>query len=191
MKGELREPELRRSLEQPGASRMDASWMCAEFTLRLVRVAQEALNPLSSMRDWIFFPEHQHATWAQAREVLTQSKKPLIVAPLLESGAVAVWSIDSLQPQDRAPLEREFANQCKYFNEKLAAFGLGGSDQIETPDGAFRVTAGELRQWATQYTVPVGIGMTASQAGRGGRILIRPPGGGRPVGLVDGPADQR
>jgi hypothetical protein len=126
---------------------------CAELTLRLVRAGQEALNPVSSMLDWDFFPEHQHATWSQAREILTQATKPLIVAPLLESGSVAIWSVAALQPQHRTVFERELANQCEYFKEKLAAFALDDTDQIETPDGTFTLTVAEFRQWATQYTV--------------------------------------
>lgn len=159
--------------------------VCAELTLRLVRVGQEALTPRSSMVDWVFFPIHQHATWSQAREILTRAAKPVIVAPLLESGSVAIWSVDAFEPQHRGTLEREFANQVQYFNEKLAALTLKDTDQIETPDGAFTLTVRELRQWATEYTVPIGIGMTASPMPHRGRILVRPPGGGRPVGLTE------
>jgi hypothetical protein len=83
---------------------MDA---CAELTLRLVRAGQEALNPRSSMVDWVFFPENQHATWAQAREILTGAAKPLIVVPLLEPGHIAIWSVGALQPQHHSALERE------------------------------------------------------------------------------------
>jgi hypothetical protein len=137
------------------------------------------------MVDWVFLPDHQHATWSQAREILTSAGKPLIIAPLLESGSVAIWSVSALQPQHRTVLEREFANQCQYFNEKLAALGLDDTDQIETPDGTFTLTVAELRQWATQYTVFVGIGMTATPVAGRGRILIRPPGGGRPVGRIE------
>jgi len=161
---------------------MDA---CAELTLRLVRAGQEALNPRSSMVDWVFYPDHQHVTWSQAREILIGAAKPLIVAPLLESGSVAIWSVSALEPQHRTVMEREFANQCEYFNEKLAALALDDTDQIETPDGTFTLTVAELRQWATQYTVTVGIGMTATPVARMGRILIRPPGGGRPVGYIE------
>jgi hypothetical protein len=157
----------------------------AELTLRLVRAGQEALNPRSSMVDWVFFPDHQRATWSQARAILAEATKPLIVAPLLESGSVAIWSVSALQPQHRTVLEREFTNQCEYFNEKLVGFALDDSDQIETPDGTFTITVAEFRQWATQYTVFVGISITATPVARRGRILIRPPGGGRPVGWID------
>jgi hypothetical protein len=159
--------------------------VCAELTLRLVRAAQEALNPLSSMLDWVFFPEHQHATWSQAREILAEAPKPLIVAPMLESGSVAIWSVSALQPQHRTVSEREFANQCEYFNEKLTAFALDDTDQVETPDGTFTITVAEFREWATQYAVFIGISMTATPMARRCRILVRPPGGGRPVGWID------
>ena len=163
---------------------------CAELTLRLVRAGQEALSPLTSMADWDFYPEYQRATWAHAREILATADKPLIVAPLLESGQVAIWSISALQPQHRAAAESEFANQCLYLNEKLAALGLEDTDRVETPDGEFALTVAEFRQWATQYAVFVGIGMTASLVAGRGRILVRPPGGGRPVGWIDRPANE-
>jgi hypothetical protein len=162
---------------------MDA---CAELTLRLVRAGQEALNPCSSMVDWDFFPEHRHATWSQAREILAGAAKPIIVAPLLESGSVAIWSAGALEPQHSTVFEREFANQCEYFNKKLAAFALDDTDQVETPDGAFTITVAEFRQWATQYTVLVGISITATPVAHRCRVLIRPPGGGRPpVGWIE------
>jgi hypothetical protein len=162
----------------------------AELTLRLVRAGQEALSPLSSMVDWDFYPEHQHATWAHAREILATAEKPLIVAPLLESGSVAIWSISALQPEHRIASEREFANQCQYLNEKLAALALEDTDHVETPDGEFSLTVAEFRQWATQYAVFVGIGMTASPVAGRARILVRPPGGGRPVGWIDRPPNE-
>jgi hypothetical protein len=68
----------------------------------------------------------------------------------------------------------------------MTGLALDDTDQIETPDGTFSVTVAELRQWATEYAVPVGIGMTASPVPRKGRILIRPPGGGGPpVGWIE------
>ncbi len=161
---------------------MDA---CAELTLRLVRAGQEALNPRSSRIDWVFFPENRHATWSQARDILAGAAKPVIVAPLLEPGTVALWSIDALQPEHRIAAEREFANQWEYLNEKLATLALGDTDQIETPDSAFTLTVAEFRQWAKQYAVDVGISITASPVARTGRLLIRPPGGGRPVGWLE------
>ncbi len=165
---------------------------CAELTLRLVRAGQEALDPRSSMVDWDFYPEHHHATWSQAREILKEAAKPLIVAPLLESGSVAIWSVGALDPKHRAKMEHEFANQCRYLNQKLEMLALGDSDWIETPDGAFTLTVAEFKQWATEYTILVGIGMGASPVARRGRILIRPPGGGRqPVGYYIQPANER
>jgi hypothetical protein len=163
--------------------------VCAEFTLRIVRAAQESLGPRSSMLNWDFFPEHRHVTWADARAILTAADKPLIVAPLLESGSVAIWSLSALQSRHRAAIEGEFANQRQYFDEKLAALGLEDTGRVETPDGEFTLTVAELRQWAIQYTVPVGIGMTASPTPRMGRMIIRPPGGGRPAGWIDRPAE--
>jgi hypothetical protein len=136
------------------------------------------------MIDWDFYPEHYHATWAQAREVLTAAVKPLIVAPLLESGSVAIWSIGSLNPEHLAKTEREFDNQRRYFDEKVEVLKLCDSDRIETPDGSFALSVGDFKQWAADYALLVGVGMGPSPVPRTGRIHIRPPGGCRPpVGL--------
>lgn len=158
---------------------------CAELSLRIIRAGQEALNPQSSPVAWRFFPERPDVTWSDARNRLAATEKPVIIAPLLESGSVAIWSINGFTPEHRAIAEREFANQCQYFTEKLSALGFGDADHVETPDGDFRVTVPEFKRWATEYAVNVGIGMTKSPDARAARILIRPPGGGRPIGLVD------
>jgi len=158
----------------------------AEFTLRIARAAQEALDPRSSMIDWVFFPEHRHVTWPQASEILDKASKPLLVAPLLEPGTIAIWSVNSLRPEQQAALQQEFVNQDEYLSKKLVKIGLSESDYVETPDGLLRITVGDFRRWATEYAVTFGISLTRSLDPHIGRILIRPPGGGRPpIGWID------
>jgi hypothetical protein len=164
-------------------SRLDP---CAELTLRIVRMSQEALNPLSSLADWCFLPENRHARWADAREILSRSPKPTLIAPLVEPGMIVVWSLDSVQADVRQNWEREFANQCEYFDEKLKAFGLGDADGVTLtgPTGEYRITVADFGRWARDYAIPVAaIGLKKSSAAHEARILIRPPGGGRPLGL--------
>jgi len=160
--------------------------VCAELTLRIVRAAQEALNPRSSLVGWFFFPAHRQISWSDANQALASASKPLIVAPLVEPGSIAVWSIDTLESSDRKRLEYEFANQRQYFREKLEMLGLNDSDHVETPDGEFRVTVAEFRGWSAEYSIPIGIGMSRSPTPNTARLLIRPPGGGGPpVGWID------
>jgi hypothetical protein len=137
------------------------------------------------MVDWVFFPEHEHTSWSEARERLSALPKPIIVAPLLEPGSVSVWSFADIEQEAHARLRYEFANQQQYFNEKLASLDLTDADSIETPDAEFTLTVADFRRWATEYSVAVGIGMSRSPTPRTARLLIRPPGGGKPVGWVD------
>ena len=162
---------------------MDA---CAELTLRLARAAQEALNPRSSLVDWFFFPTHRRRNWSDAAKELAGARKPAVVAPLLEPGSIALWSLDELPSLDRSRVEREFANQRDYLSGKLESLNLKDEDHVETPDGEFRIVVADFRRWAAEYSIAVGIGMAASPNPRTGRILIRPPGGGGPpVGWVE------
>jgi hypothetical protein len=159
---------------------------CAELTLRLVRNGQEALKPLSSLSNWLLLPDHRELTWDQAGELLTAARKPVIVAALLEPGAIAFWSLDSLRQESVRAMDREFANQRQYFSDKLEALGLTGDDRVETPDGEFQLSVADFRRWGTEYTVTVGIGLSKSPRARTARVLLRPPGGGGPpVGWVD------
>jgi hypothetical protein len=167
---------------ESGLTSMDT---CAELTLRILRLSQEALNPLSSMVGWCFLPEHRRTTWSDARDILSASPKPLLVAPLVEPGYLVVWSLESVSSRERGVWEREFANQCEYFSEKLESLGLADADSVTlaAPEGDFRISVADFRRWPKEYAIPVGISLTKSSATHTARILVRPPGGGRPLGL--------
>lgn len=160
--------------------------LCAELTLRLLRAGQEALNPRSSDIGWVFFPEQRPVGWAEAGDRIEAVPKPAIIAALLESGWVAVSSLERLAADHRSDLEREFANQVQYFSDKLAALALTDHDFIETPDGEFRLSVAEFKRWVREYSVPpIGIGLALSPVPHTGRLLVRPPGGHQaPLGWI-------
>ena len=162
---------------------MDA---CAELTLRLVRAAQEALKPRSSLLGWHFFPEGRKVTWPEAREILAAAPKPLLVAPLVEPGTIAFWSIAALPSRGLGVSDSHFANGRQFFGERLEWMKLTDADFVEAPDGEFRVSVADFKQWLADYTVPIGIGMNKSPRPHTARITVRlPGGGGPPVGWVD------
>lgn len=160
--------------------KMDA---CSQLTLRLVRAAQEGLEPRSAPIDWTFYPELRRATWPEAAQILEEAPKPLLVAALLESGSVTVWNVKTLQERYRTKIERELANQGQYFSQKIAGLGLSESDPIETPYGDFILSVAEFRVWANEYAVPFGVGMIPSPHPNRGRFIVLPAGGHRaPIG---------
>jgi hypothetical protein len=158
---------------------MDA---CAELTLRIVRLAQEHDNLTKTSVHWHFFPRDRHAPWSVARDILSATPKPAIVAALVEPGALAVWSLSELHPPERAVWEGRFANQQAYLEEKLRLLGLQEGDSIvlTTPAGEFAMTLADFRRWMSEYAVSVGITLDKSSIVGTGRILVRPRGGGRP-----------
>ena len=159
----------------------------AELTLRLIRTGQEALNPQSSMVDWTFFPEMKQVSWSEARDHLASAPKPALVAALIEPGAIAVWGPAALVHDGRAALEYQIRNQSAFYDAKLSALGLAVSDLIETPDGEFRLSVAEFKDWALEYCITViGVGIGASPSTGIGRLLVRRPGGHQaPIGWVD------
>ena len=132
-----------------------------------------------------FLPGSRRATWPEARKILSAASKPVIVAALVEPGAVALWNLDDFDSAERDALERELSNQRVYFTEKLRLLGLGDADSIvlETPAGLFRITVAVFKQWVSEYAISVGITVASSSDAHTGRIHLRPPGGGRPLGL--------
>ena len=165
--------------------------VCAEFTLRIIRLAQETVQLNRTSVEWMFFPEGRHGPWTAARDILAATPKPVMIAALLEPGAIAMWSVDEMLPSERARAEHEFANQSAYFEEKLSLLGLGNGDSIAltTLAGEFTMTVADFRRWMREYALSLGVGLDRSSVSGTGRISVRPPGGGRPLGMepTDGP----
>jgi hypothetical protein len=159
----------------------------AELTLRLIRTGQEALDPRSSMVDWMVFPEMTQVSWPGAAEILASAPKPVLVCALVEPGTIALWSMAALAHRGRAALEHQIQNQSGYYDAKLSALGLAVADSIETPDDEFRLSVAEFKEWAREYCITiVGVGMGASPSAGIGRLFVRRPGGHQaPVGWVD------
>ena len=158
---------------------------CAELTLRVVRFAQERRDLQSSLAHWHFFPGSRRATWSEAREILSVAPKPVIVAALLEPGTLALWHLDDFDASERDGAEHEFANQQAYINEKVSLLGLADDDSVilDATGSVFQTTVAEFKRWAKEYATSLGITLTRSSDAHIGRILIRPPGGGPPLGM--------
>jgi hypothetical protein len=161
---------------------------CAALTLHIVRLSQGTLLPRTAMVAWCMLPAGLRTTWDETHALLAAAPKPVVVAPLVESGFMTIWSLRDLGDAERARYEREFASQQAYFAEKLQHLGLRDTDTItlELAIGEHRLRVLELRRWAAEYALPcTGVGLIRGPEARTGRLTIRPPGGGRPLGWVD------
>lgn len=163
--------------------------VCAELTLRIIRLVQEHDRLNRSSVDWHFFPTYRHAPWPAAREILAATPKPLLVAALAEPGWIALWSVGDMRAPERADCEDAFANQRAYFEEKLRVYGLDEGDSIAltTPAGELTMTVADFRRWMREYALSVGISLDKSSIPGMGRIVVRPSGGGRPWLGVEAP----
>ena len=161
----------------------------AELTLQLARLVQEQ-HAQKAMVGWFFVPEWREATWEQAREILAAAPKPLVIAVLTEPGYLAIWSIERIPSAQRTGVEHHLDNTGQYFAEKLQLCRLRDVDSLvlQMPGGTFDISVADFRQWTHDYAVSLGVTIQTTPTPHVGRILVRPPGGGRPLGLPDGEA---
>lgn len=154
----------------------------AELTLQIARLVHERPNPPRSPARWSFWPQGDHVTWAEAREVLATVPKPVIVAPLIEPGVIGLWTTASVTASQRAAFDTQLANQVQYYIEKLAALGLTDAEAVRfepaTPECTLSVS--DFFRWTREYIIGVGMSLAPSPVARVARITVRPPGGGRP-----------
>lgn len=155
----------------------------AELTLRVSRLVQQSASARGvTSPEWFLVPAFRPATWAEARTLLTDAPKPLIVAPLVEPGLLGIWEVGRLEPEHRAAAERALANQVAFHTERIPLHGLSATDTLSltTADGPFTLSVAEFMQWSREYATPAGVSVTSTPVPGLGQILVRPPGGGGP-----------
>ena len=134
------------------------------------------------MSGWFFVPEFRKATWSEAHDILAAAPKPLIVAPLVEPGHLATWSVQDLVVARRPGAERGMENLAEYFAEKLRALGLEQAERFLFSDAEaeLALTMADLRRWTREYAIGVGVTVDKTPESGVGRLIVRPPGGGGP-----------
>jgi hypothetical protein len=159
--------------------------VCAELTLRIIRLAQETESLSRTWVEWVIFPDGRYASWAGTRDVLAATPKPVMIAALLEPGWIAMWPLADMSAADRAHAGAELENQRDYFDKKLRILGLGNDDRmtLTTLAGELTVSVADFRRWTSEYALSVGLSIDKSKVAGVGRITVRPPGGGRPIGI--------
>ena len=161
-----------------------------DLCLLLVRLAQGALGPRSSMLDWDLVPDGRILSWPEARLSLGAHPTPVVVAPLLEPGSMSLWSVPAMAEEQRCYWQSQIANQQSFYAEQIQHLRLAESDpvSVELPAGQYTVTVEAFRQWAAAYVVAtVGVGLIRGPDRKSGRLIIRVPGGcAPPLGDLDG-----
>lgn len=161
----------------------------AEFTLRVARLTQEHIAPRKSPPGWFIVPDFHMVPWDDARDRLEAAHKPLMVVPLTEPGYLGIWSVPDLEPTRRIGAEHHMATRQGYFIAKLQDCGLTDRDAVRltTRDGQLTLLVPEFLRWVSEYAVSTGVSLERSTLPGVGRILVRPPGGGAPLGLPPSP----
>jgi hypothetical protein len=150
--------------------------LCAELTLRVVLFLLR--EPADSRRtgSWYFLPGFQSASWQEAQRLLSEERKPIIVAPLLEPRALGVWAISGQTERVRASANNELANQQKAFESKIVELALADGDTVKFSSGesSFPFPIRELRRWLREYLVVAGITLERSSSDpRDVHLLVR------------------
>jgi hypothetical protein len=156
--------------------------ICAELTLRVLQLAQEHGRSPRAVRDWFFVPEFRRATWPEAQAILTEAVKPLVVAPLIEPGYIAIWPLNRIDESRRDGAAHNMANLEAYYGEKLAVCGLGTTARLRlrTEHEDVELSIADFRRWYCEYAVAVGVTVEKTDQADVGRLLVRVPGGGAP-----------
>ena len=156
----------------------------AELTLQIVRVVQaHAGGDVSRVpQRWVFWPRGERLVWEDARALLTQLAKPVLIAPLLEFGMLGIWDVEAFEVAHRQTVEQQLTSQVQYYADKFAALSPeSGLVRFGSGASAGQMTRDELLRWATEYALNVGISIGPAADTGEARILVRPSGGGAPL----------
>lgn len=161
--------------------------LCAELTLQVIRFVQAPIEAPHSPLEWVFVREGRRAGWVEARQLLTEAPKPLIVAALSEPGMIGSWGMAALRDQHLARAEHGLRNQQQWLEEKAARFRWSETDVMlfETLADKLELPLSELRRWLKEYAIFAGWTVGAGpDPARPGRLLIRNPAGEWSPGMV-------
>lgn len=165
----------------------------AELTLHITRLVHERPDPWRSPASWSIVWDDRRLTWDDACAAPDAARKPVLVAPLLEPGWIALWHRDDLDERRRARFDAQIENQLQYYRAKLDAIGLGDGDTVrfEAAPPGWAMTVADFLGWASEYGMLVGISLAAADAPGACRVIIRPAGGGGPpLGMQASPYDR-
>lgn len=166
---------------------MTALDLCAELTLQVLRFVQQPADPPCSPLHWLFIPEGRRTGWLEARQLLADAPKPLMVAALSEPGMIGSWGIRALRDHDLARAEHSLINQQQWLEEAATRYRWAAGDKIlfETAADSLELPLDELRRWLREYAIFAGwtVG-EGPDAARPGRLFIRKPNGGWSPGMI-------
>ena len=153
---------------------MDASITGAELALHIARFVQMPVGSAEWPEHWEFVLRGGRYSRTEAAEVLARSPKPVLVAPLLEPGMLALWPADALDEEGRSRFDHDFANQVEAVAGRIRDLELTDSSRILFVTAAGRVvlSAAECRACFRAYAVLAGWN------------LVKGPDGDHPASLV-------
>ncbi len=141
--------------------------LCAELTLHVLRFVQSPDDPPVSPAKWHFVPDGVQVAWPEARRLLRDAVKPIIVAPLAEPGMIGTWGVAALTGMARARAEHNLANQVNFLRGFAAEHGLRQDDSIlfETAADRLVLSLAELDRWLHDYGIHMGWTLSDQPAG--------------------------
>lgn len=146
----------------------------AALTLEIVRHVQMPAGAAAEPSRWMVVPRVGSDGSAPAMAAwLAAAPKPLVVAPLVAPGEIAVWSLSSLDADARAGVEEACRNQAAYLGAKLETLGAADEEEIalETAAGRVALPVARFREWAASFVV-TSCGITVRRDGERASLRI-------------------
>ena len=155
---------------------MDSSVKGAELALHIARFVQMPVGSADWPDHWVFVLRGGRRSRAEAIDLLAQCPKPLLVAPLVEPGMLALWTTDALAGDERRRIEHEFANQVEAVASRVSDLGLSEASRIlcETAAGRADLTVADFRTCFRDFAVIAGWSLIKGpDDAYPGRLVIR------------------
>lgn len=128
----------------------------AALVVAMTRFAQSTAasrEAPSSPRRWKLVPDSRSLSYHELLDALAALPKPVCIAPAVNPGVLAVWSVEDVHPTQRAHLEWELQNQITVLREHYIPHDVpdAAAVHLELPDDTLELTVGDVRALAAGY----------------------------------------
>jgi len=107
----------------------------------------------SSPWRWQLVPDGRRFSYQELLDVLEDLPKPVCIAPAMNPGVLAVWTVEDVHPTQRDRILWELRNQATVLQERFAGVEIPdeASVRLELHGDAIDATLGDVRAFAAAF----------------------------------------